>query len=277
MFNPSEIVIEAFVERLHLTYRHNFGGLEPSIPNVLAWTARLALENIANSDTLYHNVDHTMLVTLAGQEILRGKHLREGGVTPRDWLHYVTALLFHDIGFVRGVCLDDADGECATGVGGKMVTLPPGATDAALMPYHVDRAKLFVRERFGEALLVELDVEEISSLIESTRFPYPKRQDHTSTRGYEGLTRAADFIGQLGDPDYLRKLPALFHELEDSGLLQVTGYKSPQDMRESYAKFYWSSVRPHIGEALSYLHLTLEGRRWIAGLHKHVFEVEHGE
>jgi len=276
MFNSSEIVIEAFVERLHVTYRHNFGALEPDIPNVLAWTARLALENIANADTLYHNVDHTILVTLAGQEILRGKHLREGGVTPRDWLHYITALLFHDIGFVRGVCRDDAGDECATGVGGKTVKLPAGATDAALMPYHVDRAKLFVRERFGEPLLVELDVEVIASLIEATRFPLPKRQEHEDTRGYHGLTRAADFIGQLGDPDYLRKIPALFHELSDSGLLHVAGYKSPLDMRKSYASFYWGSIRPHIGDALSYLELTLEGRRWIAGLHQHVFDIEHG-
>jgi hypothetical protein len=277
MFNPNEIVIEAFVERLQVNYRHNFGALEPSIPNVLAWTARLALENIANADTLYHNVDHTILVAMAGQEILRGKHLREGGVTPRDWLHYVMALLFHDIGFVRGVCRDDTEGEYATGVAGRRVSLPPQTTDAALMPYHVDRAKLFVRERFGEALLVDLDVEQIASLIEATRFPIKGGPDPTEPAEYEGLTRAADFIGQLGDPDYLRKIPALYHELQDSGLLHVAGYSSPEHMRSSYARFYWNSIRPHIGEALSYLQLTLEGRRWIAGLHQHVFDVEHGQ
>lgn len=30
----------------------------------------MALENIANSDAFYHNVEHTILVTLVGQEIL---------------------------------------------------------------------------------------------------------------------------------------------------------------------------------------------------------------
>jgi hypothetical protein len=30
----------------------------------------MALENIANSDPLYHNVEDTILVTLVGQEIL---------------------------------------------------------------------------------------------------------------------------------------------------------------------------------------------------------------
>ena len=44
-------------------------------------------------------------------------------------------------------------GAYATGVGGATLTLPRGSTDAALTPYHVDRGKLFVHERFavGEA------------------------------------------------------------------------------------------------------------------------------
>ena len=54
---------------------------------MIAWSARMALENIANSDALYHNTEHTMLVTIVGQEILSGKHMSEGGVTPDDWLH----------------------------------------------------------------------------------------------------------------------------------------------------------------------------------------------
>jgi hypothetical protein len=45
--------------------------------------ARIALECIGNSDALYHNVEHTMLVTLAGHDILRGRalhaHIALGG------------------------------------------------------------------------------------------------------------------------------------------------------------------------------------------------------
>src|SRR5687767_7360813 len=47
----------------------------------------MALESIANSDALYHDVEHTIMVTLVGQEILKGKHLHAGGVTPRDCGH----------------------------------------------------------------------------------------------------------------------------------------------------------------------------------------------
>ena len=53
-------------------------------PGIIAFIGRGAMENIANSDAPYHNAEHTMMVTLVGQEILRVKHIREGGVTPRD-------------------------------------------------------------------------------------------------------------------------------------------------------------------------------------------------
>ena len=35
--------------------------------------------------------------------------------------------------------------------------VPEGATDASLTPYHVARSKLFVRERFSDAI-IDLDI-----------------------------------------------------------------------------------------------------------------------
>jgi len=75
-------------------YHESYGSKETQISEVIAWSAKLALENISNSDALYHNVDHTTMVTSAGQSIIKGKHLCEGGVSPRDWLHFMLALLF---------------------------------------------------------------------------------------------------------------------------------------------------------------------------------------
>ena len=70
----------------------------------------MSLERNADSDALYHDVEHILMVTLAGQEILLGKHIREGGITPDDWLHFMVSLLCHDIGYVRGVCVGDGGG-----------------------------------------------------------------------------------------------------------------------------------------------------------------------
>src|SRR6202011_2574891 len=109
----------------------------------------LALETIATSDAAYHDINHTIMVTLVGQEILRGRHISVGGVTPRDWLHFIVSLLCHDIGYVRGICRGDGNGSYVTNAAGDKVSLPEGATDASMTPYHVARSKLFVRERFS--------------------------------------------------------------------------------------------------------------------------------
>ena len=167
-------------------------------------------------------------------------------------------------------------GTYATGVGEETVKLPPGGTDAALTPYHVDRSKLFVRERFGGKTLVDLDSEQVASYIEMTRFPPPEGAEYHQTGTYAGLLRAADFIGQLGDPGYLRKIPALFYEYEQIGANENTGYKSPGDMRRGYAQFFWNVVSPYIQEATEYLEATQDGKQWLANLHSQVFQVEHG-
>lgn len=274
MFNSAEILINAFVDRLQRAYARNYGALEPSYPEILGWAGRMALERIADSDALYHNVEHTIFVTLVGQEILKGKHMRDGGVSPKDWLHFMIALLCHDIGYVRGVCREDHGDVCTTGRAGETVTLPPGATDAFMMPYHVDRGRLFIRERFGGHGVI--DAETVIQYIECTRFPVPQDEDHQTMGDYRGLVRAADLIGQLGDPNYRRKHPALFYEFKETGVADRLGYRTPADLAAAYPSFYWTVVTPYIQDGLRYLHLTQEGKQWIANLHAHVFASEHG-
>lgn len=277
MFNLQKLAIESFVGELKAAYHETYSTMEPELANIIAWVGRLALENIATSDALYHNVEHTILVTLVGQAILKGKHLCEGGVRPKDWLHYTVALLCHDIGYVRGICRADQGLYVATGTGEKTVEIPTTGTDAMLQPYHVDRGKQFVRERFDGQLLVNIDTETIVSYIEMTRFPVPDGDLYKDTQGYGGLVRAADFIGQLGDPRYVHKIPALFYEFEETGVNKRVGYAHPGDMRHGYADFYWNVVSQYIQEALHYLRVTQEGRLWIANLHAHVFDAEHHE
>jgi hypothetical protein len=281
MLNWQELTINLFVEQLRRVYERTYGDIDMRYGRIVAWCGRLSLENLANSDALYHDIDHTIMVSLAGQAILEGKHLREGGVTPRDWMHFMIAVLCHDIGYVKGVCRQDTKENFATGVGDATVYISPDGTDVALTPYHVDRSKLFVKERFGGSLLQgmtnEVDAELIASYIEMTRFPSPDGEMYKDTKGLGGLVRAADFIGQLGDPDYFRKVPALYYEFLELGATKKFGYNSPNDMRKSYAGFYWESVNPYIQDALRYLRLTEDGKQWVSNMHSHVFDAEHGE
>jgi hypothetical protein len=273
MYHLADHMIEALIEELRKCYRRTYGSLRTDYEEIIAWAADMALENIAGSDALYHNVEHTIQVTLVGQQILRGKHIRDGGVSPEDWLHLIISYLCHDIGYVKGVCRQDGGGRFTTGVGDKCITLPPGATDAALTPYHVDRGKAFIRERFAGHAILDVDV--ILRNMEHTRFPVPMADDYQGTADYPALLRAGDLIGQLADPRYLYKLPALFYEFEETGTNKALGYKNPGDLRGGYASFYWEQVYPYVQDALRYLSVTQDGRQAVSNLYSNIFIVEH--
>ena len=273
MYKATELLIADFVKKLRSAYHRTYGGLKPDYPDILAWVGGMALENIANSDALYHNVEHAIIITLVGLEILRGKQIKEGGVSCEDWLNFTISLLCHDIGYVKGVCIQDSQGCYATGINDTMVELSYGTTDASLTPYHVDRSKLFVEERFGGHKLI--NAKEIQQNIELTRFPIPSLADYQATTNYPGLVRAADLIGQLSDPRYFLKAPALFYEFEETGYNKKLGYKEPGDLRKHYPQFYWNIVYPYIQCAMAYLDLTQQGKQVLANLYANVFIIKH--
>ena len=272
MLNPAHLIADALGEELVRIYRDIFGDREPDYASIARTAAKLVVERIANSDALYHDSDHTVMVTLVGQAIFRGRILVEQ-LREVDWLHFTGALLLHDIGYLRGICPGDAEDVFVINEQGDTVRAPRGASDAFLTPYHIERGKLFVRHRCKHIAL--LDAERIARAIELTRFPVPKDNDHAETDTEPGLVRAADLIGQLADPFYPRKLNALYHEFAETGVAQQLGYRSPADVAEHYPKFFWEKVEPYIGDALQHLSRTVEGKQWIANLYAHVFVEEH--
>jgi hypothetical protein len=255
--------------------RGRFGSSHANLADFLPYVSRLTLECIGNSDALYHDIEHSMLVTLVGHEILMGRALLRS-TTPRDYSNFILACLTHDIGYVRGVVQGDGDGVYIADVTGRTVSLPIGSSDAAMAPYHVDRSKLFVIERFD--MLDYLDADRIARAIEYTRFPYVATTSNAETDDLneeEGLLlRGADLIGQLGDPNYMRKANALFYEFQEIGLNERLGYKTPADVVYKYPQFYWKNVAPQIQTAIRYLNVTSSGRQWIANLYSYVFRAE---
>jgi hypothetical protein len=274
MFNLTDLMIDRCIQRLQTGYRQTYGTLKPEYVDLIGTVATLALETIAKSDALYHNVEHTILVSVVGQEILRGKQLQTATVTCEAWLHFILSLLCHDIGYVQGICHQDQRNErCyATGVADQCVTIAPGATDASLTPYHVDRSKQFVAENFASHPLIDIAV--MQHNIEFTRFPVPASRAYQDTVNYPGLARAADLIGQLSDPRYLEKIPALFYEFEEAGTNQALGYQDPGDLRAGYPQFFQSVVLPLIQPGIGYLQLTQPGREILSTLDANLRQAE---
>jgi hypothetical protein len=123
------------------------------------------------------------------------------------------------------------------------------------------------------AKIKDLDATRVARAIEFTRFPLSHGADDGDME--EGmLVCAANLIGQLGDPLYLRKANALYYEFEEVGMNKQLGYTSPADLIDLYPKFYWSSVAPHIQRAIRYLNVTSDGRKWIANLYSNIFSAE---
>jgi hypothetical protein len=226
-------------------FRRIFGKSEAPLAEAIETAARLAMECIGITDAPYHNVEHTMMVTLCARDILRGRYLLKR-TTADDWLQVLMACLYHDIGFVRGILSDDRPPYYVATMTGEKVELPKGASDAWLNPYHVDRSKLFVLERLGGSAAI-VDAERIAAAIECTRFPSDLERPVTE----EGaLARAADLIGQLGDPFYLRKAFAPFCEFREIGVDKALGYTSATDVIERYPDFLWKTISPHLGFAI---------------------------
>src|SRR5262249_5897898 len=240
MITIPELAAEALGSHLAAHMGRRFGSTDAGLVEIVQSGGRLGLDCIGNSDAVYHNVEHMFLKQKVGYDILKGRRLLKE-TNADDYAHVLVACLFHDIGYVRGILNGDDNDGYVIDMKGNKAELARGSSDAALLPYHVDRSKLFVMHRFAKSKL--LDATRIANAIEFTRFPSPPSTD--SSENEEGiLVRAADLIGQLGDPHYLRKANALYYEFEENGMNKQLGYHSPADLTAQYPKFYWGSVSP---------------------------------
>ena len=105
MITIPELASEALGSHLATHMGRRFGSTDAELVEIVQSAARLALDCIGNSDALYHNVEHTMMVTLCGYDILTGRRLLKD-TNADDYAHVLIACLFHDIGYVRGILND---------------------------------------------------------------------------------------------------------------------------------------------------------------------------
>ena len=149
MITLPQLAAEALGSFLAADMKDRFEGSRARLTEIIPFVARLTLECIGNSDALFHNVEHTMLVTLAGHDIFKGRAFLTAS-TPGEYANFIVACFTHDIGLVRGVVKGDGKDGLVADASGRKVMLPRGSSDAALAPYHVERSKLFVLQRLTE-------------------------------------------------------------------------------------------------------------------------------
>jgi hypothetical protein len=271
MFDANRVLIEAFIASARQAYREIFPNLGADYDAGLERAARTALVTLRRCDCAYHDLEHTLLVTDAGLAILRGRQLARGDLTPHSWLQAVVGMLFHDVGYLRGLLRDDRSDGYLIDDSGRRIATPPGATDAFMTPFHVSRGRMFVLDRFATDTVI--DAPTVASYIEMTRFPVPLEPVYQELDSIGALVRAADLIGQMADPNYPMKQARLFSEFHETGEAQRLGYENAAELRADFPTFFYRQVHPYLPAALEYLRMTPEGEQWVANLIRHL----HGE
>ena len=130
-------IIEELVKKKNLL----FPGSNNKYVGLIHDSVHRCANVLKNTDALYHDFEHTALVTFCGQDIFVGKKVLDGGLSVEDWIHYTIALLYHDVGYVRNILRDDFESTQIINASGDTIEIPPNSTDAYLTPYHVERSK----------------------------------------------------------------------------------------------------------------------------------------
>ena len=269
-FAPAEVVRRAFGAYLAELFAERFPGEDPARAAFLRETAERTLALLGHCDALYHDAEHTMQVTTVGQHVLRGL---DPPATPGRWMHVTVALLLHDVGYARGACAGDG-AAVVTARNGRRTMPPRGASSAWLAPWHVERSVVHVVETLVGSPHVE--AARVARAVEFTRFPPEEGRSGGSPEEDGLLVRAADLVGQLGDPRYPWKMAALYHEMAEAGQAAALGHRSPADLFEALPEFYAREVEPYLGAALASLARTPEGRAWIRRLNANVAAARDG-
>ena len=133
MITVPELASDALGAFLAAYMQRKFGSSQGQLTETVPSIARIALDCIASSDALYHDVEHTMLVTLAGHDIFFGRALL-GNVNASDYAHFIIACVMHDIGYCRGVLKGDGNDGYVVDSTGRKVSLPRGSSTPQWRP-----------------------------------------------------------------------------------------------------------------------------------------------
>jgi hypothetical protein len=120
MITIPELVAQALGSFLTSDTKSRFGSSHAHLAEVVPFAARLTLDFIGNSDAPYHNIEHSMLVTLAGHDILMGRQMLRA-TTAGDYSNFILACLAHDIGYVRGILQGDDDESYVVDLSGRHI------------------------------------------------------------------------------------------------------------------------------------------------------------
>ena len=177
------------------------------------------------SNTSYHNLDHTMAVSLALLRLTHGMFKEKNIIfTPEILECGVIAAFFHDAGLIQRA--SDQEG-----------------TGAKYTKFHEERSILFVQEYLNSVGRSEKMSNCCGQMIRCTKLSNaPSQLDFESeeVKQMSYILGTADIVAQMADRVYLERLPLLFDELKEG---DIPGYQSTVDIYHQTVTFFNEVIR----------------------------------
>ncbi len=188
-------------------------------------------------DTHYHDFEHTLQATLCLIRLLTNCHQsgERSDLNMEAFRSAYLAILLHDVGYLKEA--GDVDG-----TGAKYTSIHESRS--------CEHAERLLRQEGATAAHIHT----VCNLIRCTgpqsrldRIPF--QSDLERFLGF--CVCSADFVGQMSDPGYITKLPALYREFEESWNFQKIPakdrpYRSYEDMLEQTPAFWTDFVLPRL-------------------------------
>ena len=228
----SKNVDAVFDEICHIIGLMGRDGIEPSFSNVYNDVIRLfrgEYPGYRASNTKYHNLEHTLMVTVATARLIHG--CIEGGFVfeNENILLGLLAALYHDVGLIQ------ADND-KSGTGAKYTI------------GHEKRSVAFMRSNLSHWTFTPDQMDDCAALIKCTNLKLDISQIQFRNESLEFVGKivgSSDLLAQIADRKYLEKLFLLFKEFEEAG---IPGFVSESELLEKTEDFYHNVARKRLYE-----------------------------
>lgn len=196
-------------------------------------------------DTIYHDMQHSLDVTLTATRILGGYQKTHGDLPSQKILLGIITALFHDIGYLR------KRGEDRRNNGAEYTST------------HVSRGADFMRRHFGH-LGLEQFTATASEIVHLTG--YEKNPDSVQTKTREdrligNMVASADLLAQMADRCYLEKCrDRLYPELVLAAMTRqdnsspTPSFRSAEELLRQTPDFYRHYVVKRLNEYFQQVH-----------------------
>ena len=178
---------------------------------------------------VYHDLHHTMLVTLAMARLMHGAVVEGHQLTEEDFNLGLISALMHDTGYIQRS--DDLEG-----------------TGAKYTLVHIDRSIDFVEEYYRNNPRPGVQQQFFRDILFCTGFSTKIGEIHFPDERVALLGKmmgTADLLGQMADRCYLEKLHHLYDEFVEGG---ITEFTSPLDLLEKTREFHQMTLKRFAGE-----------------------------